>query len=360
MNRYIRHLLSIWPLLVIVSLATGYAQPTTYIRADEATATPVSTSALMQLTVIDVDNVSKIRQVAHVEGSRIAGLAWSSNGKLLAIANANGISLYSVASIALSRSLGADRTIDVAFKPNGTILASSGTDSSRNVVRLWNPETGSLLNTLKGDNLITSLSFSPNGDILATGEGDDLNGIAGVIQLWDVATSVQLAKLEVGKQMVTSIAFSPNGEILASSSKDRVIRLWNLKTKTVQSTLQGYTDLVGNVTFNPDGTLLAFGDIDEYMHGNIRLWDVIKGVEYPKLQTEEGEITSLSFSSKGSLLASGAYDGRLRLWNISTGKQVIALDAHPHGETIVMFNPDGTILVSIGADDVIRLWGVSK
>jgi tricorn protease-like protein len=322
--------------------------------------TPVSTSSLSQLLVIDANNVRSVRQVAHIEGSRIAGIAWSPDGKVLALASTNGISLYSVASAALFRSLGTDQAINVAFGPNGAILASSGTISSGNVVRLWNPETGSLLNTLKGDNLITCLSFSPKGDVLAAGEGDDLNGIPGAIQLWDVATGNQLAKLEAGKQMVTSIAFSPNGEMLASSSKDRVIRLWNLKAKTLQSALQGNTDLVGNVTFSPNGTLLAFGDIDEYMHGNIRLWDVVKGVEYPKLQTEEGEITSLSFCSEGNLLASGAYDGRLRLWNIPTGRQIIALDAHPHGETIVVFSPDGTVLASVGADDIVRLWGVSR
>jgi WD40 repeat protein len=99
--------------------------------------------------------MSSIRQVAHIDGQRIAGIAWSPSGKLLAIASTSGISLYSIPSDALSHSWGADKPIIVAFRPDGEVLASISADSDNNVVSLWNPETGTLLNTLKADGLIT-------------------------------------------------------------------------------------------------------------------------------------------------------------------------------------------------------------
>ncbi|HAA27291.1 MAG TPA: hypothetical protein DCE56_05920, partial [Cyanobacteria bacterium UBA8553] len=47
----------------------------------------------------------------------------------------------------------------VSFSPNGKILASGGSDS---IVKLWDAENGSLLFTLEGHlSDVTNISFSP-------------------------------------------------------------------------------------------------------------------------------------------------------------------------------------------------------
>lgn len=360
MNLRIQHSLLMLPVLAVLWLTSAYIEPSVTTRPNSTTMSPVP-ALVPLLSPITTKNAGTVQEISSVHLSDTAGIAWSPDGKLLAVANGNGIALYSIMSASISRYLGAgQKSINVVFNYSDDSLASSVVDNGVHYVQLWNTTTGSLLNSFRGNSLITCLSFSSDGQILAAGEGDDLNGIAGTVQFWNMKTGLPQRTLRVGNQMVTAIAFSPDGSFLASSSKDRIIQLWSLKTNREVVTLRGYTDLVGNVTFSPDGKLLAFRDIDENMHGNIRLWDIDKSTELPKLVTEEGEITSLAFNPDGTLLASAAYDGKIRLWNPSTGQQITALDRHPHGVTTVAFSPEGTALASAGADDIVRIWGVSQ
>src|SRR5262249_62112588 len=58
---------------------------------------------------------------------------------------------------------------------------------------------------------VASIAFSPDGKLIASGDGYDL------IRLWDTATGREVRKLEghlLGR--VYSLAFSPDGKLLAS------------------------------------------------------------------------------------------------------------------------------------------------
>ena len=114
----------------------------------------------------------------------------------------------------------------VTFSRDGQTLVSASFDGT---VRLWEVKTGRVLATLPGHPgiVFSCLAFSPNGQTLATGSG---NQFKGEVWLWDVKTGQQRAILPGHKAYVQSVAFSPDGQTLASGSYDGTIRLWDLGT----------------------------------------------------------------------------------------------------------------------------------
>ena len=72
---------------------------------------------------------------------------------------------------------------------------------------------------------------------------------------------------------VKSLTFSPDGQTLASGSDDRTIRLWSVSSQELQrAPLTGHKDEVSSVTFSPDGQTLASGSGERDQ--TVRLWSV--------------------------------------------------------------------------------------
>ncbi len=70
---------------------------------------------------------------------------------------------------------------------------------------------------------------------------------------------------------------------------------------------------------SPDGTLVAAGYSDS-TNNILYIWDLKEHVIKFEIKEQPSKITSVGFSSDGSLLASSSLDGMVRLWNPATGK----------------------------------------
>jgi WD40 repeat protein len=124
---------------------------------------------------------------------------------------------------------------------------------------------GQPVRTLTGHtDAVTSVAFSPDGRLLASGSGYDDK----TIKLWEVASG-SLVRTLTDTDIVNSVAFSPDGRLLASGSSDGTIKLWKVATGGLVRTLSGHTGWVLEVAFSPDGRLLASGSYKE-----IKLWDI--------------------------------------------------------------------------------------
>jgi len=172
--------------------------------------------------LVNTRNRRVIRTLEHAKQS-VTGLAFSSNGRLLAAASLDGvIRLWQVANGRLVRELPKQEKaiLAIAFSPDNALLATAGADQT---VRLWRVADGKLTQTLKGhESIVGALTFSADGALLASGALD------GAINLWQVSDGKLLKTLKGHTDNVLGVAFMKDGR-LASTSSDGTTRLWGVK-----------------------------------------------------------------------------------------------------------------------------------
>ena len=246
--------------------------------------------------------------------------------------------------------IGHARGVDcVAFSPDGTLLASAGSDKQ---VRLWAAADGTEVRSLTGHTgPVYGLDFSPDGNILASAGARDRT-----VRLWDTGTGAPLRRLTGNTSEVRWVVFSPDGNSLASAGSDQTVRIWDTRTWTAPRTLTGHAAAVHCVAFSPDGNLLASASSDQ----TVRIWDTRTWTALRTLTGHYYSVSSLSFSADGSLLASAGGDKTVRIWAVRNGVSVRTLTGHAELVYSVKFSPAADLLATGGADQTVRLWDASS
>ncbi|MFH0882506.1 MAG: WD40 repeat domain-containing protein [bacterium] len=236
-----------------------------------------------------------------------------------------------------------DSVTSITFSPNDSVLASGLVDGH---IWLWNTNTATPKQLDGHSGRINSLAYKPDGSKLASCGNDS-------IKVWRTS-DCNLDYFIPLTGNPACIDYMPNGSMLASGDDDGNVILWRAIDGNVIRTFSvGYVQ-INSVVFIPDGSRLACGD----ENGTITFWDVNSGVQDPQRLENPNSVTSIAFNSDGSKLASGYSDGTILIWDVSSHLSISSVHGHTGGVGSVAFSPDDLTLASGGNDNLVKLWRV--
>ncbi len=150
---------------------------------------------------------------------------------------------------------------------------------------------------------------------------------------------------------ILAVAFSPDGQLLATGDSNGEVRLWQVADAQPVLTFQGHTSWVFSVDWSPDGQSIVSGSYDQ----TVRLWNVNTG-QCLKTLLEKNSVLSVAWSPDGQTIATGSYDQTVKLWDPKRGSCLKTLQGHTNWVFSVAWSPDSQILASGSNDQTIRLW----
>ena len=198
---------------------------------------------------------------------------------------------------------------------------------------------------------VGGLVFSPDSQQLALAAGPEIRVLEmasrQTLRIIDRSADQRYAADYMG------LAFSPDGHGLAYCQKDQTIRLTNFITRS--ELVMRPTDVALSLVFSHDGRFLISGG-----RGGLDVWDAATGMLVEHLPGHHDEVTCVTVSPDGRLLASASVDQTVRLWDTASWKELRTLRGHEMGVFSVAFSSDGQQLVSAGQDERLRVWDLRQ
>jgi WD40 repeat protein len=256
---------------------------------------------------------------------------------------------------------GGKKVTDLAFSPDGKLLASSGLDAW---VRVWSPASGDVIRKFEADSMLGApLAFSPDSRYLAFGGRHNFN-------LW----SPPDGKVdETYGDEPRALAFLPSGQYVIALCDFTVAR-WAIPSgdesarwgdKLFRNVREDMGPQFG-LAVSPDGKTVAvsfaeFREEDgEEDSAFIALADAGTGKVKSRLSAPptSDDLDQLAFSPDGRQLA-WVCGKSLYVWDVTATKKPPVRRTVTHPFRDLAFTPDGR-LVTVGKEKAVRLWDTAK
>jgi WD40 repeat protein len=306
------------------------------------------------------DSLTRIGGIGLLIGEPVVAAATSDDGRVAVAMTANGIlSIWNLTDPGLP-----PRVVNTPGSPtllvlsrDGARLATTGADPTS--VRLWDLSgTMPVARELAAPGGInTALAISDNGRQLAIGDDQ------GVVLVYDLtnpsATPQRLSGLG-GRSAVRSLAFSPDGQLLATGNADSQARLYNLASGSGSYTRERTSGALTSITFSNNGRWIVYGSAG----GQVRLWSV-SGAQFDSAYVLLGltaGVTDVSIAPGDGLIIAGSADGTTCIWDLearSDNRARVVLRGQTARITGLALNGNASRLATAGADGRIALWNLT-
>jgi WD40 repeat protein len=265
-------------------------------------------------------------------------LAFSPDGKILAVGFENRISLFDAKTGKILRNIDGDVDYEwFTFDKDGRQLLSGGS--------FWDVASGKKLRSVAD---CVEAVLSPDGKMMAGSQQSER------VKVWDLASGKEICKIQ--QKLVESIAFSKDGTCFFTGDFDGSIKSWELPGGRPLRTLRtfkkdpgGFDNPVVSIFLTPDGKTLVDGS-----ERDLVFFDVATGKMLKKVSSNEPAFDSVVASPDGRTVAAGCFHNII-YYDGSSGARLRSHFAHTGDNISLAFSPDGSILASC-SDEMIKLW----
>jgi eukaryotic-like serine/threonine-protein kinase len=296
---------------------------------------------------------------------RFCAAALSADGRTIAMGEQSGaISLWDASTGQLEREFAKlNRSVTtLSFSPDGRLLAAAHVDPRNGEMLMpwleeprneelvvWNVASGKEAFHPKGYGDV--VQFSPDGSRLFTlKKNTAFRAVATAPEsfsaLFDTSTWTEVAPGKLGSAV--SADFSGDGKFLAvadfeRSPANRSVHIYNTATGAATATLSpAVTGVNFNVALNQSGTMLAT------THGlgfsEIEIWDVAKRKPLRTLRGHQNWVNAIVFAPNGRL-ASSSQDFTIKFWDAAADQETRLLVKPNVGQgNPAVFSPNGAAL----------------
>ena len=241
---------------------------------------------------------------------------------------------------------------DVAFSPDGSMLASAGDDGA---LRVWDPETGEAISSVTGGSNVGGVSFSADGSLVAACWSFD-----DVVRIADPSSGRVVGTIEGLHAFAVDAALSPRGDRIVVSFGDiGEATVYDVRSGDLLFDLRGHEGPINSVSWSPDGRRIATGGDDLA----VRVWEADTGELVTEILGHTGSVVNVDWAPDSHRLLSTATDGVAKIWAVEAagGRELLSLAANEtKSPTWGVFSPDGTQVLTGDIEiTAAKIWDVS-
>jgi WD40 repeat protein/DNA-binding SARP family transcriptional activator len=215
---------------------------------------------------------------------------------------------------------------------------------------------------LRMDDGYVNVAFSPDGTIMATDSTHQPD-----VVIWDARNAQRLRTLTAAGERVGGVAFGPDGTLLAASyvnttkeGSQRAIVLWDPETSREAARLMGPAREYGPPAFSPDGRLVAAPSSRTGTPGRVTVWDVASGRRLYSFEPA-GDAYRVEFLPTGSsMVVTEPNAHRIGVYAATDGHQIGSLDTADFVPWFLSVSPTGERLAVASQDsDAAQVWDLT-